>query len=374
MHIDLPAASDVEALLAAVGRPCVSIYLPTRPDARDTETERIAWKNAVDEARHRLAERGVDKRAVAAMAEVLGEVEGDEAFWHHQANSLAVFVDEEGLRAFRLPNRLEATVEVSDRFLVKPLLRALTFPHAFFVLALAEGSVRLLEVGPDFGPYEVDVPDLPSDAAAHAGRASLSAGDLKGRDQSSGQKTAQRRYARAVDRAIRPVLRAHGLPLILAATDPIASIYRGVNTYDGLADEGLDLSPERTADGDLVAAARPLLDRIYAAQVAELHERFDERTGQRRTATEPSAVGRAASLGAVATLFVDIDDDLRGFVAIDGRVSVADDGHRVADDVARRVLASGGDVVAVRRPEVPGGGPMAAILRFPLPDPGAHPA
>lgn len=367
MHIDLPTRSDVEELLGVSGGPCVSIYLPTRPDARDTSTERIAWKNAVDEARAGLADRGHDKRVVSAVTEVLGEVEGDEAFWHHQANTLVVFADDDGLRAFRLPSRLEATVEVSDRFLVKPLMRALTFPHAFFVLALAEGSVRLLEVGPDFGPYEVEVPDLPSDAASHAGRSSLAAGDPKGRDQSSGQKTAQRRYARAVDRAVRPVLLAHDLPLILAATEPIASIYRGVNTYRGLADEGLDLSPERVSDAELVAAARPVLDQIYAAQVAALRARFDDRTGQRRTATAPGDVGRAATLGAVSTLFVDIDADLRGFVSADGRVSVGDDGHRVADEVARRVLAAGGDVVAVRGPDVPGDGPMAAILRFSLP-------
>lgn len=364
MYIDLPSRVDLGALLSATGHPSVSIYLPTRPDARDATAERIAWRNATEEAVEGLVAMGLDKRQVAPYAELLDEVEEDDAFWYHQANTLAVFVDDHHVRQFHLPNRLEASVEVADRFFVKPLLRAVTFPHAFFVLALAEGSVTLFEVGPDFGPYEVTVPGLPSDAASHAGRASLAAGDLKGRGQSSGQKTAQRRYARAVDRAIRPVLAAQRLPLVLAAAQPMAGVYRQANTYELLLDEGIERSPERIAGTELVAAARPIIDRSNAAQIERLRQRFDERAGQRRTAVEPSDIGRAATVGSVATLVVDIDAELRGHVGEDGRVTPAADGYPVTDEIARRVLAAGGDVVAVRAADVPGGGSMAAMLRF----------
>jgi hypothetical protein len=48
-----------------------------------------------------------------------------------------------------------------------------------------------------------------------------------------------------------------------------------------------------------------------------------------------------------------------------GRLS-ADDAvsYGVADEIARRVLLSGGRVLAVHKPDVPGGGPLAAILRY----------
>ena len=55
------------------------------------------------------------------------------------------------LQTFRLANRLVSTVEVGDRYYVKPLLRAVTFPQAAFVLALAAGGVRLVEILPE-GP------------------------------------------------------------------------------------------------------------------------------------------------------------------------------------------------------------------------------
>jgi hypothetical protein len=38
----------------------------------------------------------------------------------------------------------------------------------------------------------------------------------------------------------------------------------------------------------------------------------------------------------------------------------------VVDEIARRVWRTGGTVLAVRREDVPGGGPAAAILRYPL--------
>jgi hypothetical protein len=38
----------------------------------------------------------------------------------------------------------------------------------------------------------------------------------------------------------------------------------------------------------------------------------------------------------------------------------------VVDAIVRRVLLSGGRVLAVRAPDMPGGGPVAAILRYAL--------
>jgi hypothetical protein len=50
-------------------------------------------------------------------------------------------------------------------------------------------------------------------------------------------------------------------------------------------------------------------------------------------------------------------------------VAFADDdasSYGVVDEIARRVLLAGGRVLAVRAPDVPGEGPVAAILRYAL--------
>ncbi len=305
-----------------------------------------------------------------AIEEALSDLHDDEGFWALQAHSLAVFADAGGLRSFRLPNRLKASVQVADRYYVKPLLRAVTFPQAAFVLALAEGSVRLLEVTSDLPTFEVNVPDLPTDAASAAGKASIGDRSPARRLQgSAGRKTLVRSYARKVDHALRTVLTGQGLPLILAATEPIDSIVRSVNSDPHLADRSLEGSPEGRTDAELGEAARGILDGVYAEQLRQLSDRFEERADSGRTAVEINDLARAATFGAVDTLFVDIDarvpgdvDEETGAVSLDESEQPGDYG--VVDEICRRVLLSGGEVLAVRAEEVPGGGPASAILRY----------
>jgi hypothetical protein len=156
-------------------------------------------------------------------------------------------------------------VEVADRFYVKPLLRAIAFPQAAFVLALAAGSVRLVEITRDGPALTVDVPGLPSDAASAAGKASLADRSPDRRIQGSeGQKVRLRQYARKVDQALRGVLTGLEPPLILAATGPLDNIYRSLSSYPhrGSRARGSRRSDSsrwwgpRTSARDVVAAAR----------------------------------------------------------------------------------------------------------------------
>src|ERR1700724_2145843 len=61
-----------------------------------------------------------------------------EAFWHYQANGLAVLATSNMMRTLRLPNRPKPLAEVADRLHLTPLIRAMTSPHDVYVLALAE--------------------------------------------------------------------------------------------------------------------------------------------------------------------------------------------------------------------------------------------
>jgi hypothetical protein len=371
LHTDIPTRSEVERLLSARDPLCVSIYLPTSRVPQETQADRIELKNLAAEAVRQLEAADGDRRAVADVREALDELVDDDEFWVEQARSLAVFATPGRLTTFRLPNRLTSVVEVGDRFYVKPLLRATTFPQAAFVLALAAGSVRLVEVTPDEAPYTVEVPDLPVDAASAAGKRSIADRSPIARLQGSeGQKVRLRQYARKVDQALRGVLTGLELPLILAAAEPLASIYRSLNSYPHLVEPGIPGNPENATDAELAAAARTVLDAVYARELAALRERFDLRFAQERASGDLATVARAATAGAVDTLLVDIDQKVDGYVDEEtGAVTLAGDdaaSYGVVDEIARRVLLAGGRVVAVRAPDLPDGGPVAALLRYAL--------
>jgi hypothetical protein len=303
------------------------------------------------------------------MSEAFDDLVDDEEFWAHQAYSLAVFATSTSLRTFRLPNRLQPMVAVSDRFHVKPLLRAVTFPQSAFVLALAQGSARLLSVFADLPPSEVHVEGMPADVASAVGKASIAGRSPIGRVQGSeGQKLRMAQYARQVDGAIRPVLAGSELPLILAATEPLESIFRGLCTYPGLAPAGIPGNPEATSPADLAAAVREVLDDLYSADLARLRERFDEMRSRDRASADVVDVARAATFGAVDTVLVDIDAIVPGALDETTGALLAEDSeagpYGVVDEIARRAFLSGARVVAVRADDIPGGGPVAAILRY----------
>lgn len=234
-------------MLNARGEGLVSIYLPTTPVTPEAEGDRIAFRNLARRAVEELRGRGLGAGEVDEVEAKLEDLHDDEEFWTVLAHSLAVFAELDGLRTFRLPNRLTESVHVADRFYVKPLLRA--------------------------------------------------------------------------------VLAGQTVPLILAAAQPIDAIFRSVNSYPHLAAPTIEGSPEGRTDAELGEAAR--------------------------------------------AVFVDIDASVPGTVDEESGAVALDDGaggddYGVIDELARRVLLADGTVLAVRADEVPGGGPAAAILRYPV--------
>ncbi|HEY0814260.1 MAG TPA: hypothetical protein VGE11_13345 [Pseudonocardia sp.] len=367
LHTDIPTPQQVDRLLNSRHRHSVSLYVPTEP-ASNGDAERIDFKNLVAETSSQGVAAGAKPREWEPLREQLDELYADEEFWRHQARTTAVFASPTELIVHRLPNRLSRFAAVDDRYYIKPLLRSVTFPQMAYILELSVGAARVLEVFPESAVQDVTPSDMPSDAASATGVPTISKRSHHGRIHGSeGQKVRMRQYAGQVERSLRPLLGGGDVPLILAATEPIGSIYRSMNTYPHLAPDGIDGNSETTADHDLGQAARIILDTIYAAQLAELHSVFDRRTAQRRAVNDLSQVARCATLGMVDTLLVDIDSPVRGHVGdADGALTISRDPDAVfvVDEIVRRTRSHGGTILAVRSADIPGSETVAAILRW----------
>ncbi|RBP08539.1 hypothetical protein DFR50_12521 [Roseiarcus fermentans] len=370
LYIDLPTRAEIAKLIGFRGNPAVTLYLRTTPVTQDAQGDRIELRNLLKAAVAQVEAAGVAKRDVEGIRDRVEDLIGDDEFWAKQAHSLAVFAAPGFLRAFRLANRLSNAVEVSDRFLLAQLIRAVTFSHHAFLLPISIGSARLVEVLPDGPVDEVSVPGLPKGAADAAGRRSHALSQAEHQDGArSDQTVLYTRYARAVDAALRPTLAGQERPLIVVASEPMASIFRSVCSYPHLVAETISLSADETPNHELAAAARPLLDRLYAAEVASLRDLYETRKGQGRTTADIAQAARAATFGAIDTLLIDMDEDVPGFVDEETGAVTFDDkadavNHDVTDEIARRAWATGARVVAARRADIPDGAALAAILRY----------
>jgi Bacterial archaeo-eukaryotic release factor family 11 len=391
LHIDIPTLAEFKALAAVKGDTCVSLYVPTSPLAGDAQKNRIALEDLAAEALAQLQEAGTDKRRIATLEQKFRHLRGADKdddkdadkirklqnkkpdsideFWKFQGNGLAVLATPRMMRTFRLPYRPKPLAEVADRFHLTPLVRAMTSPQDVFVLALAEKGVRLVRVFVNLPPARIAVPKLPKNAEEVARRASINERNPKGHLQGSeGKKFLLQKFARRVDQAVRGVLAGQAAPLVLAAEEPLASIFRSVNTYPGLVDEAIPGNPHLMSDAQLEDAALPILDRLYERELKAALARFDE-LKPRLATTEISYAAHAATAGAIDQLVVDLDAVIPGFVSdIDGSVTYAayDDAeaYSVIDEVARRALSTGARVLGARREELPDRAPLVAILRY----------
>jgi len=372
LYVDIPTADDLNDLATSRADIAVSIFVPTTPVSLETDGDRIQLKNLAKEAVEQLEAAGANKRRIAPLQEELDDLIDDDEFWRFQARGLVIYATPDNVRTFRVPNAIEPLVKVSDRFHLKPLLRAVTFSHAAYVLALADASVRLVEVSGDLPAVTVRVEGMPTDAASAAGKASIASRSYSGRiGGAEGKKVRLAQYARKIDGALRGLLAGGSVPLILASVEGLDAIYRSVNTYPHLVARGISGNPERMTDAELAAAARNLLDDLHREQVSEWQELYRVRTNENRSTNDLARIARAATYGAVQSLLVDMDQVINGTVAdADGALSLADapsaDTYGVVDEIARRVLLTGGRVLSVRQGDIPDGKPAAAVLRYAL--------
>jgi hypothetical protein len=369
LYVDIPTTSDLRDLAAKRHDPSVSFYLATTPLTQHVGESRTRLSQLLKEAEAQLEAAGTPKRTIWPIAEQVNDLIDDDDFWQKQANGLAVLVTPDRLLSFRLPTQLTDTVQVSDRFHLKPLMRVISFPQAAYVLALEENRVRLVEVSADLPAHEVKIPGMPRDAAQVAKTSNVNSRSASGRIHSDeGQNVRLRQYVRRVDEALRPFLAGREEPLILAATDPLLSLFRTTATYPRLAHDAIVTSPVRMSEADLAAAARPILDKVHADRLAEVRALYATRGDTGRATTDLADAARAATAGAVEVLMVDIDRVVPGTVDDVGTVAFADgasaDTYGVIDEIAGRVLLSGGSVVGARAGDLPGDTGLAAILRF----------
>ncbi|PWB96290.1 hypothetical protein [Homoserinimonas hongtaonis] len=360
---------DIVELAGERSEASVSIILRTTPFAAERERLELEYKDALREADHQLEAAGVDVRQRRAVRAALDSVTSEE-FWLNLSESMVLFANPDGAREFRVKNHLTNRTSVGDRFDVGPLLRSIAFSHAAYVVAVSEGGAQLAELSPDEGVHEVPL-TLPDDIHTVLEYTSSDGQRDRGRALgSTGEKIELRKYCRIVQDAVIAAMAEHTEPLILAASSELQPAYREANTYENLLPEAIEENPAALSLADLETKARAVLDEHYAAILTSWRERFGTKANHGRASADLATVARAATDGAVEELLFDIDDTQEGTIDDTGALALAKEPsgrtNGIVDEIALRVLRSGGKVWAVRRADLPGESSVAAVMRYPL--------
>jgi hypothetical protein len=97
---------------------------------------------------------------------------------------------------------------------------------------------------------------------------------------------------------------------------------------------------------------------------------YVKREAEGRATADVAQAARAATFGAIDTLLFDMDASEAGTISeADGSVAFGKPGpgtYGIVDEIAGRALATGAKVMAVRKPDLPAGEAVSAILRYPI--------
>ncbi|MBU4224296.1 MAG: hypothetical protein KKC71_00540 [Chloroflexi bacterium] len=387
--MDILTRAELEQLMHKEQQWCVSIYMPTHRTGREAQQDPIRLKNLLGEAEKRLSARGVSTRDVQKMLEPASKFLQDSYFWQHQSDGLAIFLSSNRVRRYRLPLDFEEFVVVMDHFHIKPLLPLFTGDGQFYILALSQNEVRLLN-GTRYSVSEVDIGQvvgslaeaIPSDdhQASLQLHTSGSAGGMAGdgsvtfHGQGGGSESAKNdllRYFRLVADGLTEFLQGDRVPLVVAGVEYLLPIYKEANTYPNLIDMVIKGNPDLLSADELHKSAWDIIRPLFQAAQEEAVAHYQQLAGQasERVADTLEKIVPAAYHGRVETLFVAAGVQQWGvFNPVTNEIELHDQmksgDEPLLDLAAVQTYLKGGIVYAVEPEKVPGGTSAAAVLRY----------
>lgn len=388
-HKNAPAYQRLKPLLGALPPPCLSLYQPTFRQFPDSQQNLVRYRNLLRELEKALKEKHRDVDGAALLQPYMRLLE-DTEFWAHPQDGIAVFAAPGFFHVEKIQRRVPELVVVNDHVHVKPLVRVFQSQDTYQILALDRAAIRMYQgdrnvldeivmapsvprtieeaLGPEvtlqgvgtkgtYGPAPANLGVNPGGAVFH-GHGSKT--DEKGLDTE--------RFFRAVDRA---VTEAHSkpstLPLILAALPEYHAHFHALSHNPYLLDEGVQMHADALGVERLREAAWRVMEPRYHARLAQLLDMYHAAKARGQATDDLTHAIEFATDARVGTLLV--EDERRMPGGIEGRMprhASADEAGAgdILDDLAERVLKTGGQVIAVPKGSMPTGTGFAAIFRY----------
>ena len=378
------STDELKSLVEERTGPLVSISLPTERLGSETRQNSIRFKKLLRDAEERLVHTGLRAAEAQQWLDPARKLLEDVPFWQRQGEGLVVYLSPKQFRYYRLPFKPDELVTVGERFYIKPILRALVGSRRFYILALSQNKVRLLE-STQSAAREVAVKDIPASLAEalkyeqaekQLQFRTVAGGGGRGNAMFYGQgasvdvyKERILRFCHQVDDGVRKQLVNQRVPLVFAGVDFLFPIYKEVNTYAQLMDEPIVGNPDELGSDELRKRAWAIVQPFFEQERREASSYYKQVANTPRAAHRIGQVAPAAYRGHVEVLFVETGVQLWGTFAPEvGAVHEFDQAHPGSEDMldfaAAHTLLHGGKVYAVAREHMPNSTSVAAVLRF----------
>jgi hypothetical protein len=347
--------------------------------------DRIRWRKLLVETERALGADGARKAETKELLRPARELLDEARFWQYQSDGLAMFSGPGWSRFFRVAVPLPELGVVGRRFVIGPLLPLLSDGGHFFVLAVSQNEIGLLQ-GTRFGLETVELRDPPRGlraALAHeeqrpevhgfladrggAGSRVVFYGQGGGADV--GRKDQIVRYFRRVDRVIRSVLKGDRAPVVLAGVDYLIPLYRRASDLPNLLRRGVRGNPVDMSPEEMHAGAWSLVEPVFRRREREAAARYRHLRGTGLTVNDPVEALRAARASRIDALFLSSSTALWETPGSSGSVVRLEEATpapewQTLDLLAITTLRRAGEVHPVPKDRMPDVTDVAGVLRF----------
>jgi hypothetical protein len=379
--MDALSRDELKALLGKRPGACISIFMPTFRTGAESQQNQIRFRNLLRGAEEKLGAQGVRPQELKALLEPAQALAGNTPFWRRQSDGLALFLSADLFRFFCLPVAFPELLRVADHFHLKPLLPLLSGDRRFYVLALSQKEIRLLE-GAGESVREIELEDLPRnldealqyDEAGKQVRFRSGAGGGSAMVSGHGAeiddtKENLLKYFRLIDRGLHELLKDERAPLYLAGVEYLFPIYREANTYPMLMEEGIPGNPQGASAESLHRAAAKMASPHFRRAENDAVAQYRQSTGTGLTSADPVEIVRAAAHGRVGVLLVAAGRQLWGGCdedcgTVERHPSLKPTSIDLLEVASIQTFLNGGAVFVLTLDRMPDRQDVAAVFRY----------
>jgi len=382
--MDVLSQDEIKTLLGKHQGLCISIFMPTFRTGSESQQNQIRLRNLLRSAEEKLLAGGLRPQEIKTLLEPAQVLPGNVLFWRRQSDGLALFISADLFRCFCLPKAFGELIVVADHFHVKPLLPLLGGDNRFYILALSQNEVRLLE-GTGKNIREIELESVPESLAEalqidefdkqvrfRAGSASSAAGMamVSGHGGvATDTKENLLKYFRMIDRGLHDLLKDERAPLVLAGVDYLFPIYREANTYPRLIEEGIPGNPQGISAETLHQATLKIVSPYFQKAEHDAVAQYRQSSGTGLTSSDSREIIPAAHHGRVGLLLVASDRQQWGtYNEESGAVQRHEQAETTSEDLleiaAIQTFLNGGTVFTLSPEKMPDKSDLAAVFRY----------
>ncbi|CCH52822.1 hypothetical protein BN8_01855 [Fibrisoma limi BUZ 3] len=302
---------------------CLSIYLPTHEYGLEVNErmDKLLLKNHVQDIRLKLQTEGLRSNDIDDLLRPVDALLNDWIFWRYQTQGLAIFRSHDYFTYFHSPIPFRNFHEIGMGFCINPLLPFTQPPRHYYLLLITKNGVTLhkadqysiihmgmnlefpsgLEAVTSYYDFEAEL----QGRTRARGNSRHAAAIYRSDDEDNKEKDhLLADFFRLINEAVVQQLGTENVPLVLAGVNYYHPIYRQVNTYSRLCQDGLTGNFEHMHPTNL----HPMANKLLTGYFSEIRDRrlaeFANASGSNLASKDLRSLLEAAVMGRIEVLFL----------------------------------------------------------------------